>query len=120
MTRIIQTALIALNPFNETSAFKIEVQVWPDLREAHDAICNKGVSRAEMAAKYPEFDFLDCPVDWDYPPHTVEGATTRAESVRKRLRGLSTTYKNIVLITHRGFIAFLVQGKRFDVCGQFR
>lgn len=120
MTRTIQTALIALDSLIGTSPFKVDVQVWPDLREAHDAICNKGVSRIEIATKFPQFNFLDCPDEWDYPPHTVQGAIDRAETVRKRLQGLSAKYKNIVLITHRGFIAFMVQGERFDVCGQFQ
>ena len=30
----------------------IKVQVWPELREAHDAICNKGVAEAEIMSKF--------------------------------------------------------------------
>lgn len=118
MTRTIQTALIAFDSLIGTSPFKVAVQVWPDLREAHDANCNKGVSRAEMMAKFPQFDFLSCPEEWDHPPHTVEGATVRAETVRARLKVLSATFQNIALVTHRGFIAFMVRGERFDVCGR--
>ena len=40
----------------------------------------------------------------------------RAEKVRERLQELSKLHDNIVLITHRGFIAFLVKGDRYDVC----
>lgn len=87
------------------------MQVWPDLREAHDAICNKGIiDRADLQAKFPHLDFSECSKKWDYPPHTIKDATMRAERVRHRLE---TSYKNILLVTHRGFIAFLVQGTRF-------
>lgn len=94
----------------------ITTQIWPDLREANDAICNKGLARAELAAKFPQFDFSECNEEWDYPEHTDEDATARAERVRVRLKDLSNNYKNIALITHRGFISFLVKGRRFDVC----
>ena len=118
MTRTIQTALNAFAPLIGSKAFQVDVQIWPDLREAHDAVCNKGISRTDMMAKFPRLDFSRCPEEWNHPPHTVEGAVARAEMVRRRLKELSTTYKNIALITHRGFIAFLVQGARFDACGQ--
>jgi broad specificity phosphatase PhoE len=117
MTRTIQTALVAFRPLLDSSPARVELQVWPDLREAHDAICNKGVSRADIAAKFAQFDFSACHEEWDYPPHSFEDAAARAERVRKRLKDMSRHYKNICLITHRGFIAFLVKGERFDVCG---
>lgn len=117
MTRTIQTALLAFDHLIGVSPFKADVQVWPDLREAHDANCNKGLPRAEIAAKFPQFHFLECPEEWDYPAHTVEGATLRAERVRQHLKVIGGTYKNIALITHRGLTAFLVQGQRFDLCG---
>ncbi|KAM5343980.1 hypothetical protein ACJ41O_012517 [Fusarium nematophilum] len=119
MTRTIQTALIAFPQLldSPSAAVRVKVQVWPDLREAHDAICNKGVSRADMAAKFPQFDFSACPEEWDYPAHSFDGAAARAERVRNRLKELSLSYNNIMLITHRGFIAFLVKGERFGVGG---
>ncbi|VUC31897.1 unnamed protein product [Clonostachys rosea] len=118
MTRTIQTTLIAFRQFlDESSApTKTEIQIWPELREAHDAICNQGVSRAEMAAAFPQLDFSSCPEQWDHPPHNVEGAAIRAEAVRRRLLDLSSSYQNIFLVTHRGFTAFLVEGPRFNVC----
>jgi broad specificity phosphatase PhoE len=116
MTRTIQTALIVFGHLINTSPAKAELQVWPDLREAHDAICNKGVSRTELAAKFPQVDLSACHEEWDYPPHNPDDAIVRAESVRYRLKELSHSYNNIVLILHRGFIAFLVQGDRFNVC----
>ncbi|KAH7313620.1 hypothetical protein B0I35DRAFT_435557 [Stachybotrys elegans] len=119
MTRIVQTAMIAFGHLLNSSPARAELQIWPDLREAHDAICNKGVSRADMETRFPHFDFSACPEEWDYPPHSFEDAVLRAERVRQRVKDLSHSYKNIILITHRGFIAFLVQGKRFDVCGKF-
>lgn len=118
MTRTIQTALIIFDQYLSSSSTNVELQVWPDLRETHDeAICNKGLSRAEIAAKFPQFDFSACHEEWDYPPHSSEGAVVRAETVRRRLKELSRSYKNTFLVTHRGFIAFLVKGERFDVCG---
>jgi broad specificity phosphatase PhoE len=114
MTRTVQTAINMFPYLSETGRPSVPVQIWPDLREAHDAICNKGVSRAELQTKYPQFDFAECHEEWDYAPHTVEGATARAERVRSRLQELSSTHKNIAVITHRGFIAYLVQGPRFQ------
>ncbi|KAJ4854314.1 histidine phosphatase superfamily (branch 1) domain-containing protein [Trichoderma breve] len=117
MTRTIHTALIIFDQYLSSSSTNVELQVWPELRETHDeAICNKGLSRAEIAAKFPQFDFSACHEEWDYPPHSSEGAVVRAETVRRRLKELSRSYKNIFLVTHRGFIAFLVKGERFDVC----
>lgn len=116
MTRTIQTAMNIFPFLRAHAPFPIPVQIWPELREAHDAICNKGLSRAEMQAKYPQFDFSECNEEWDYAPHTIEGATERAERVRARLKGLSGRYENIAVVTHRGLIAFLVKGRRFNVC----
>ncbi|KAF5612091.1 phosphoglycerate mutase [Fusarium subglutinans] len=117
MTRTIQTAMNFFPSIAGSSASSgTEVQIWPDLREAHDAICNKGISRADISAKFPHLNFSECPQEWDHPPHSIEAATIRAEKVRRRLKELSKVYKNIVLITHRGFIAFLVKGDRYDVC----
>lgn len=116
MTRTIQTTMNSFPSLLGTTPFKVPVQIWPDLREAHDAICNKGLSRTEIMAKFPQFNFAECPLKWDHPPHTIEGATVRAEAVRLRSNELSETYRNIAVVTHRGFISFLVQGERFNVC----
>jgi hypothetical protein len=116
MTRTIQTAMNAFPFILGSTPFQADVQIWPDLREAHDANCNKGISRTEMLVKFPQFNFAECPEEWDHPPHTIDGATARAEAVRQRLKELSKTYSNIALITHRGFIVFLVKGDRYDVC----
>jgi broad specificity phosphatase PhoE len=116
MTRTIQTAVCMFPFLSHAGNFDIPVQIWPDLREANDAICNKGLGRADLQSKYPQFDFSGCPEVWDHPPHTIENATARAERVRQRLRGLSTAYQNILIITHRGLIAFLVKGRRFNLC----
>jgi broad specificity phosphatase PhoE len=116
MTRTIQTAMNIFPFLQQPAPWPVEVEIWPDLREAHDAICNIGVSRAALATRFPSFDFKTCPEEWYYALTTEEGATRRAEDVRQRLKRLAMTYKNIVLITHRGFIAFLVKGRRFNVC----
>ncbi|KAH6899657.1 histidine phosphatase superfamily [Thelonectria olida] len=114
MTRTIETALLAFP--GRLKSGSVKVQVWPDLREAHGALCNIGVSRPELEAKFPQFDFSSCRNEWDYPPHIFDDAAERAERVRRRLKDLSASYKNIFLVTHRAFAAFLVQGERFDVC----
>ncbi|KAI1055886.1 hypothetical protein LB506_009169 [Fusarium annulatum] len=116
MTRTIQTMYIVFRYLLHST--KTPVQVWPDLREAHDATCNKGISRKELADTFPNLDFSACPEKWDFPPHTPDDATVRAERVRRRLKDVARTggYKNIMLVTHRGIAAFLVQGDRFSVC----
>lgn len=119
MTRTIETALIVLKSVKDKCSAEAPIIVSPDLREAHDAECNKGLARAEMQTKYPNLNFLRCPENWDYELHTVEAATHRAERVRRSLKELSDKYRNILLITHRGFLASLVQGPRFGVCGWF-
>jgi broad specificity phosphatase PhoE len=115
MTRTIQTAINMFQSLTGEGSFKVPVQIWPDLREANDAICNKGLSRAELASKFPQFDFSECHEEWDYPDHTAAQATARAEMVRSRIKELSASYKSIAIITHRGFKAFLVRGKRFGL-----
>ncbi|KAG9193671.1 hypothetical protein G6011_03706 [Alternaria panax] len=115
MTRTIETAMNVFPSLTEAGPFDIPTQIWPDLREANDAICNKGLSRTELASKFPQFDFSECREEWDYPEHSVEGATVRAETVRRRLKDLSATHNNIAVITHRGIKAFLVKGKRFGL-----
>ncbi|TVY16363.1 putative phosphatase [Lachnellula arida] len=112
MTRTIQTALLAFSPLID----RVQVQVCPELREAHDAVCNTGVGRADLIAKFPQCDFSACSETWDYPLLSVEQATLRAQDLRQHLSVLSNSYKNILLITHRGFIAYLVEGSRYDLC----
>lgn len=115
MTRTIETAMNMFPFLTKTGPFRIPVQIWPDLREANDAVCNKGLSRKELASKFPQFDFSECNEEWNYPEHSIEAATERAERVRRRLKDLSATYSNIAVITHRGIKAFLVKGKRFGL-----
>jgi broad specificity phosphatase PhoE len=117
MTRTIETAIIVLEPFKNGGA-EVPVMISPDLREAHDAECNRGMARAAVQERYPNLDFMRCLENWNYEPHTVEAATLRAERVRKSLKELTTKYQNTLLIAHRGFLAFLVPGPRFDVCGK--
>lgn len=116
MTRTIQTALNIFPFLREQNPFPIPVEIWPDLRETHNAECNKGLPLVELSEKFPQFDYSRCSELWDYPPHSIEAATIRAERVRKALKELSATYSNIVVITHRGFIAYLAKGRRFNTC----
>ncbi|KNG51821.1 hypothetical protein TW65_01014 [Stemphylium lycopersici] len=115
MTRTIQTAINIFPFLAEQAPFRIPVQIWPDLRETYDGVCNKGLPRAELEARFPQFDFSECREEWDYPEYAFERATQRAEVVRKRLKDLSAGYENIAVITHRGFKEFLVKGKRFGL-----
>jgi broad specificity phosphatase PhoE len=115
MTRTIETAMNMFPFLTKPGPFEIPVHIWPDLREANDAVCNKSLSRTELASKFPQFDFSECHEEWDYPEHSIEAATARAESVRRRLKDLATTHSNIAVITHRGIKAFLVKGKRFGL-----
>lgn len=117
MTRTVQTAIQAFEDLISGPNPTAKVQIWPDLREAHYKICNRGIARQELVAKFPDFDFSECHEQWDYPPHAIEGAVIRAREVREKLRKLATKHNHILLITHRAFIAFLVQGERFKTCG---
>jgi hypothetical protein len=124
MTRTIQTATLAFGHLidrcqsdNLSLSKNVEVQIWPELRETHDGASSKGLSRVELKAKFPRFDFSACNELWDYPPHNTKNATTRAEEARRRLSTLSKSYKNIILVTHAGFIRYLVEGPSFGVCG---
>ncbi|KAH7079553.1 histidine phosphatase superfamily [Paraphoma chrysanthemicola] len=114
MTRTLQSAINMYPTLQNAEDFIAPVQIWPELREANDAICNKGHSRSELQSKFSQFDFSECAEHWDYPDHTPENATARAERVRQRLQALSTTFKVITVISHRGFIAYLVKGRRFN------
>jgi len=110
MIRTLETAYYALH------GKPCKILVWPDLREAHDAICNQGSPRITLISRYPDLDFSECSAEWDYEQHTAENAQLRAIRVRSRLERLSKDYKNIIVVTHRGFIANLVPGRRFSNC----
>jgi broad specificity phosphatase PhoE len=111
MIRTIETAYYALH--GKLS----KILIWPDLREAHDAICNQGSPRINLINRYPGLDFSECSPVWDYERHTAENAQLRASRVRLRLERLSKDYRNILVVTHRVFIAHLVAGTRFSNCG---
>ncbi|KAJ7154174.1 histidine phosphatase superfamily [Mycena filopes] len=116
MTRTIQTALAIFPDLLTQSGpnSNIALEIWPDLRETHEAICNKGVSRATMAAAFPQLDFSRCSEEWDYEAHSAVGATARAMRVRALLA--ERTEQNILLVGHRGFIDFLVPGPQISNC----
>jgi hypothetical protein len=57
MTRSIQTALLVFSDLIMPSDSQMPVQTRPDMRAAHDAIRNRGISRAGLVAKFPQFDF---------------------------------------------------------------
>jgi broad specificity phosphatase PhoE len=117
MTRTLQTAITIFGTIEAGCVRDIPIQIWPDLRETLDLECNKGSSRVDMQAKFPQVDFSECSEVWDYEPHSVEAATARAERVRRRLHDIRTKYKHVTLITHRGILAYLVKGPRFEVAG---
>lgn len=117
MTRTIQTANAVFSDLMSPE-FTITIEIWPDLREAHDAICNKGVPRAELSAAFPALDLSRCSDEWDYEPHSRPAATQRAEQVRKTLA--ERPEQNILLVTHRAFINYLIEdhGLQFSNCGR--
>jgi broad specificity phosphatase PhoE len=116
MTRTIQTVR-TLFPSDGSDA--IPLRIWPDLREAHDANCNQGRSRAEMQALHSDLDFSACDEEWNYNPHRFADAADRAEAVRKELMKLPGPH--VVLVGHRGFIAYLVDTHqvKFRNCGAY-
>jgi len=119
MTRTIQTVRTLFpSAFTEGSE-AIPLCIWPDLREAHDANCNQGRSRAEMQALHADLDFSACDEEWNYNAHLFEDAADRAEAVRKELMKLPGPH--VVVVGHRGFIAYLVDTKqlKFRNCGAF-
>ncbi|KAJ7073829.1 histidine phosphatase superfamily [Mycena amicta] len=130
MMRTIHTALVAVPSLLPTGTASAggdfhsdpsalqpipKLEVWPDLREAHGAICNLGVSRAKLAAVFESQITLDlslCSEEWDYEVHSKEEAKRRAERVRKALA--QRTERDILLVTHRAFIKYLVETPRFE------
>ena len=118
MRRTIEvTAFAAFTPVDNEP---LPIEVWPDLRGAHDAVCNHGSLVAVLQKEYPHLDFSECNSEWTYGKHTHSGAERRAERVRRRLK--EHPAQKIVLITHRGFIAYLVESHKFVNCevGFFR
>jgi broad specificity phosphatase PhoE len=113
MRRAIQTALLAFPELLHGSN-PLPIEVWPDLREAHDAICNQGSPVADLKMEFPVLDFSECMPEWNYEAHTPERAAKRAERVRRRL--LQHVAQYIVCVTHRGFIAHLVEADTFKNC----
>ncbi|KAJ7029414.1 hypothetical protein C8F04DRAFT_1265066 [Mycena alexandri] len=77
MTRTIQTALATFPDLLAQNTVALEI--WPDLREAHDAVCNQVKSG-------------------DYEVHSAEAATCRAKRVRAALA--ERTERNILLRQH--------------------
>ena len=117
MTRTIQTARTLFPSAFTGGPDAIPLKIWPDLREAHDAICNQGRSRAEMQALHPDLDFSACDEEWNYKPHCFEDSADRAAAVRKELMKLPGPH--IVVVGHMGFIGYLVDTNQveFGNCG---
>jgi len=113
MRRTIETAFTAF-PATVDANGALPIEVWPDLREAHDAVCNHGSPVAVLQKEYPHLDFSECNAEWTYEKHSHAGAEKRAERVRRRLR--EHPAQKIVLLTHRGFIAHLVESHKFVNC----
>jgi broad specificity phosphatase PhoE len=120
MRRTIQTAFTAFPTAikHTCEEERIPVEVWPELREVHDAICNHGSPIEVLKEEFPDLDFSECMAEWTYDTHTHERAVKRAEFVRQRLKNHPAI--NIVCITHRGFIAYLVESHIFANCGTFQ
>ena len=65
MRRTIETAITAFGT-NVDANKALPIEVWPDLREAHDAICNHGSPVAVLQMEYPHLDFSECNAEWIY------------------------------------------------------
>lgn len=117
MTRTIQTTHAVLATLGAAGK-DVPIEIWPNLREAHDAECNKGLPRAKLEAAYPLLDFSRCSEEWDYEEHSDKGAMARAEEVLEELRGRPE--REVLLVGHRAFIAYLVPSNelRFLNCGE--
>jgi len=113
MSRAIQTTQTAFCHILQGPA-AVPLTIWPDLREAHDAICNKGVSRSALLEIFPDLDFSLCMEEWDYEPHSDGAALERAERVKAAL--WKCDEKDIVIVSHRAFISYLVGGPQFTNC----
>ncbi|KAF8810960.1 phosphoglycerate mutase-like protein, partial [Phlegmacium glaucopus] len=113
MSRAIQTAQIAFCHILQGPA-AVPLTIWPDLREAHDAICNKGVPRSALIEIFPNLDFSLCMEEWDYEPHSDGTALEQAERVKAAL--WKCDEKDIVIVSHQEFILYLVGGPQFTNC----
>jgi broad specificity phosphatase PhoE len=65
MQRTIETAFAAF-PHLLHGEKPVPMEVWPDLREAHDAICNNGSPVVELKKLFPSLDFSECNLEWTY------------------------------------------------------
>ncbi|KAH7123624.1 histidine phosphatase superfamily [Dendryphion nanum] len=126
MTRTIQTAFNAFPTLatiedttrdlqSEIAQPKPDILIWPSLREIWPTICNKPLTRTELETKFPFLDFSLCSKDGEYVEETPIEISARAKTVRRQLKQLSARYLNIAVVSHRGLIAYLVKGRRFDV-----
>jgi broad specificity phosphatase PhoE len=106
MRRTIQTALVAFG--------SCPLEIWPDLRETYDGICQHGSPISVLQHEFPHLNFSECDDNWTYEPYTHERAEKRAERERRRVR--EHPAQNIVLVTHRGFIGYLVERPKFRNC----
>jgi len=113
MRRTIETAITAFGT-NVDANKALPIEVWPDLGEAHYAICNRGSPLAVLRMEYPHLDFSECNAEWIYEKHSRADAEKRAERIRRRLK--EHPAQKIVVVTHRGFIAHLVESYIFDNC----
>jgi hypothetical protein len=97
MSRAIQTAQTAFCHIWQDPA-AVPFIIWPNVWEAHDAICNKGVSCSTLLEIFPDLDFSLCMEEWDYEPHSDGAALERAERVKAAL--FKCDEKDIVIVSH--------------------
>jgi broad specificity phosphatase PhoE len=85
MRRTIETAFTAFGTTVDANK-ALPIEVWPDLREAHDAICNHFSPVAVLQMEYPHLDFSECNAERTYEKHSHADAEKRAERVRRQLK----------------------------------
>ncbi|KAF7537356.1 hypothetical protein G7Z17_g12870 [Cylindrodendrum hubeiense] len=100
---------------NSLAPVKTDIEVWSDLQEAHDTVCDEGLVPDDSSVKFPRIDPTASDGGWEYVTYGSGDATARAERVRQRVKRLSGSYRNIFLITHGSFITFLVKGEKFEI-----
>jgi hypothetical protein len=67
---------------------------------------------------FPNLDFSSCMAEWEYEAHSDENAFKRAVKIKEDLWKCDA--RDIVLVSHRGFISYLIAepSSVFRNCGR--
>jgi broad specificity phosphatase PhoE len=134
LRRAIQTTLAGFSSvldkryFDKSSGEGIDdgatLSLDPDLQERSDLPCDTGSSASELAKAFPDLSFDDLGEQWlkksgHYAPDD-DTVRERAERVRQSLAGIAERLedekrKDIVVVTHGGFMKFLTEDQDIDL-----